>query len=499
MKYNATYIEKMERILEAILAVNSEKDYFKLLDTILTKMMEISDADAGTLYILEDNKLHFRIIRNISLNIFRGAYDKIDLPPITLDPGNITNVCAYAAIKNKPLAIDDVYASTEFNFDGPKRYDKRTGYRTQSMLTLPLTATEDGADKVIGVMQLLNSTDRAAGTVKPFEDVDDPPLLPSLASISANALANLLHAKEIKELLNSFVRVMSKAIDERSPYNVDHANNVAASGEKFVDYLSSRFACPHEFHFTEGRREQFIMAALLHDIGKIITPLEIMDKPDRLGRRLEAVNLKFEVKKYQLKSDYLGCAIGEHEYKNKTREIGEALALIEYVNTSELLSDDKLEQVKKLKEITYLDEKGEPAPLLTPSDINALSIRRGTLTRDEYGIMQEHVAVTSRLLAEMNFSRYYKDVKRWAENHHELLDGSGYPHGLSGDDLSTEMCILTILDMYDALTAHDRPYKRAMTHEKAVDILKLMAKAGKLHEELLDLFIESKLEEVPHD
>jgi len=493
LNLDIAYIEKIERLLEAIIAVNIEKDYFNLLNTILIKMMDISDADAGTLYIIEDNQLHFRILRNISLNIHQSAYDKIDLPPIILDPDNITNVCAYAAIKNEPLAINDVYKSTVFNFDGPKKYDKITGYRTQSMLNLPLTATENEISKVIGVIQLLNSTNWETGIIKPFEDINDPPLLPSLASISANALANLLHAKEIKDLFNSFVKVMTKAIDERSPFNINHTNNVAMYGERFIRYLNNKFSPAHEFYFDKIRKDQFIMACLLHDIGKIVTPLEIMDKPDKLGSQLEIVKYRFAIKRYQIENDYLSGKSNAQQLEINMKELDNALTLIESINNPGFLPDDKLEQVKKLSDIMYINETGEITPILTPQNMDALTIKKGTLTDKEIEIMHEHASVTSRLLSQMKFNPYYKDVKYWAESHHEFLNGTGYPRKLAGNDLTTEICILTIIDIYEALTARDRPYKPVTPSDKALSILSSDAAGGKLHKELVDLFIESKV------
>lgn len=495
-KYDQSYIEKIESLIHAVTAVNSEKNYYNLLNIILIKMMEISSADAGTLYILDDNKLHFRIVRNISLNIFQSAYDKIDLPPIVLDPDNIDNMCAYAAIKNKLVSVEDVYESSEFNFSGPKNYDKITGYRTCSMLSLPLAKTEDGIDTVIGVIQLINSIDKQTGGVKAFDDIDDPPLLPSLASISANALANIMHTKEIKELFNSFVKVMTKAIDERSPYNVNHTNNIALYAEHFTNYLNAQFPASHKFYFNENRQEQLIMAGLLHDIGKIITPLEIMDKPDRLGSQLEIIKYKFEIKRHQIENSHLKGELSQEEYKNNLQELAYALTLIESANTAGFLPGDKIEEIKKLGSIAYINEAGNATPVLTDYNMESITIVKGTLTNSERNIMQEHASVTSRLLSQMHFNEYYKDVKRWAESHHEFLDGTGYPRGLTGDEVTTEMCILTIVDIYDALTARDRPYKKAVPIEKALAILTDMVKEGKLHEELVGLFIESKVWEL---
>jgi HD-GYP domain-containing protein (c-di-GMP phosphodiesterase class II) len=460
---------------------------------MLSKMMEISGADAGTLYILEDDKLHFRIVRNITLNIFQSAYDEINLPPITLDPNNMENICAYCALNNEIVSIDDVYTSEKFNFSGPRNYDKLTGYRTCSMLALPLTTTDYGVTTIIGVMQLLNSTDAETGEVKPFDDIYDPPILPSLANIAANALASLLHAKEIKELFNSFVKVMTKAIDERSPYNVNHTNNIAGYAGRFARYLSERYPPEHSLYFTENRRDQLVMACLLHDIGKIITPLEIMDKPDRLGAQLKILKYKFEIKRLQIENAYLLGKMDGDGHNQRLKELADTWAFIESVNVSGFLSDETVARIKALADITYVNEDNDVVPILTLYNLESLLIKKGTLTDYERDVIQEHASVTSRLLGQMNFNQYYKDVPRWAEGHHEFLDGTGYPQGLSDSQVTLEMCILTILDIYDALTASDRPYKRSMPPEKALDILSSMVGEGKLHGELVRLFAESKV------
>jgi HD-GYP domain-containing protein (c-di-GMP phosphodiesterase class II) len=481
------------KLFDIIIAFRSEKNYLDLLNIILAKMMELTNADAGTLYIVEDGKLHFRIIRNITLNIFQSSRDKIELPPITLDPENIANVCAYAAIKNEIHLIDDVYESDEPFAQGPRNYDKLTGYRTCAMLTMPLTATVGDEVEVIGVFQLINPIDEETGLVASFGNIFDPPILPSIANIAANTLANLLHEKEIKDLLYSFVRVMTKAIDERSPYNSNHTNNVAEYCNRFALYLTSRFPDKdHKYYFGENRREQLVMAALLHDIGKIITPLHIMDKPDRLGEQLEIVKYKSEIKKHQLEVERLSGKITDEEHAAKLTELQESLLLIEEINTAGFIPDDKFERVKKLGGFVYLDNTGQTVPVLTDANIASLSVRRGTLTDEERNIMQEHASVTYRLLENMIFSKNYKNVTDWASGHHEYTDGSGYPNRLSGGDVTTEMSILTMADIYDALTASDRPYKRATPPDKALGILSAMASEGKFPKELAELFTESE-------
>jgi len=480
-----------QKLIDVVLAFSSETKYEKLLDIILTKMMELTNSDAGTLYLVEDKKLHFCIIKNISLNINRSADDVIDLPPIMLDGGSIENISAYAAINNEIVVVDDVYESQKFNFAGPKNYDKLTGYRTRSMLVLPLTSYWNEKSEVMGVIQLLNALDPETGEVIPFGDIYNPPTIPALANIASNTLANNMHLKDIRMLLKSFAAVMARAIDERSKYNSNHTQNVTNLCIMFAQYLSRRFPKDHHYYFGEKRMDELSLAAMLHDIGKIVTPLNIMDKADRLGSKLPVVRCRFELKKYELENDALKGNITKEEYENQKRALGDALSLVESVTTEGVLSESQLLGIQRLEGLTYRNSEGEIFPLLDSGDIEALSIRQGTLTAGEREIMQEHASVTARLLDSIAFWKYYENVPQWARNHHEFLDGSGYPKGLSADCLSVESCIITIMDIFEAITAHDRPYKKALPVDETFAILKDMVEHGKLHGELVELFIES--------
>jgi HD-GYP domain-containing protein (c-di-GMP phosphodiesterase class II) len=480
-----------DKIFDVVVAFNAERDAVKLLNIILDKMMEITDSDAGTLYMAEGDKLCFKILKNNTLGIYKSAEDVIDLPPITLDKDNIANVAAYTAIKNEIVSIDDVYASDRFNFSGPKNYDRLTGYRSTSFLSLPLTATLDATDKVLGVIQLLNATDPITGKVMPYGDVYDPPVLPALSTIAANTLANLMYTTEIQQLLNSFVAVMTQAIDERSPYNRHHTQNVSMFCERFTQFLSLRFPPGHPYHFDGEHRSQVIMAAMLHDIGKIITPLEIMDKADRLAKQMPAVRYRFELKKYQLEIDRLTGRISGEACESEKAALAEALALVESANTAVYLPEETINKLKELARLTYTDADGSTAPILNDDNIDAITIQKGTLTNAEREIMKQHVSLTIRLLAKMPFPRSFHDVPLWAGGHHEFLDGSGYPS--MTENVTIEMCILTITDIFDALIANDRPYKKGVPVDKALAILREMADEGKLHKEMVELFAVSKV------
>lgn len=483
----------IHKILDVVLAFVGESKYEKLLGIILDKMMEITNSDAGTLYILEDNALLFRIIRNNSLNVHKSIDDVIDLPPIPLDPENIQNISAYTALNNEIVVIDDVYEDERFNFEGPKNYDKITGYRTQSMLTLPLSKMAmDGTEEVIGVIQLINAQDEDTLYVTTYDDVWDPPIIPGLAKIAANTLSGSVHLNEITTMFNSFIGVIMQAIDERSAYNKLHTYNVARYCTNFAEYLGKTFPPDHKYHFDEYRIERLRMAAFLHDIGKIVTPLEVMDKKDRLGSLLDIVRSRFELRRWQLRAIHSNGTINVVRYTSSMSELEDAALKVEEMNTASFLDDDALSYIDNLKRMEFIDQDGSVAPFFTDKELEALSVRKGTLTNTERLIMQEHVKTTGRMLDGISGWKNYKSVPQWAKDHHELMDGSGYPLGKTKNDLSTETLILTICDIFDALSSSDRPYKQSIPLIRSHGILLEMATEGKLHEGLVKLFIKSK-------
>ncbi|MCL2874172.1 MAG: HD domain-containing protein [Defluviitaleaceae bacterium] len=485
----------IEKIFEVVLAFNSVNDRTELLNIILTKMMEITYSDAGTLYTVDDDKLNFRIIKNKTLGIFQSSEtDEINLPPIILDKNNIQNVSAYSAIKNEIVLVDDVYAENErFNFSGPKKYDNMTGYSTRAMLVLPICTQRGNDNEVLGVIQMINPIDPITGGPGVYGNIYEPPIVPALAKIAANTLANLTYVRDLRLLLRSFAAVMTQAIDERSPYNNNHTQNVAQYCEKFATHLGRIFPQGHAFHFDSLHTERLVLAALLHDIGKIITPLSVMDKSDRLGQRLEAIRYRFELKKCQIEIDWLHKRINNEQYAVEKEMTADYQLLVEHINTIGFLTDEHMENVLKLRSLTYKNTEGAVVPLLDEGDIDALSIKKGTLTASEREIMQQHVVITGRLLDKIPFWKYYGDVPQWARSHHEFLDGTGYPQKLSGAEVPIESCIITIMDIFDALIDDDRPYKKGIPIDKSLKILEKMADEGKLHKELVQLFTESKL------
>lgn len=485
--------EAMKKVLRAGVMLSSERDLNRLLDTVLMSIMELANCDAGTLYLLEDGALHFKIMHTNSLGTHSGGDGRDpDLPPVPL---RRENVCAFCLLEGRTVRIEDVHTSEEYDFSGPIRYDAMTGYHTQSMLVVPMTNREG---EQLGVIQLINALD-GEGKVQAFPE-DMILALESVTSQASITIQNVRYMQEIKELFQSFVRVMSSTIDERSPYNANHSRRMAECGERFADFLNARAeAAGREAPFSPKHKEELVMSVWLHDVGKVVTPLEVMDKAARLSP-LQEERLQNRIRNIELLSriDYLEGRIREEELERVRRDAREAEERIGEIDRAGFLGDDKLAYLEELRTRTYWDQ-GQELPWITEEEYVLLSIRRGTLSPEERKIMESHVVVTSKLLSQIRFSKDLSHVPEWAAAHHELLNGSGYPNHLEGDQIPQEVRIITILDIFDALVADDRPYKPGMPIPKALSILESMAeKEGKLDPELTALFIESKCWESSH-
>lgn len=493
---------RVESLLNIGIALSAEKNHNRLLEMIVSEARNITTCDAGTLYLKQEDRLVFKIIQNESMNIFLGGSgEEIHLPPVPLKKENVS---AHVAMSGQSVNIPDVYTYDGFDFSGPRNYDKMTGYRTRSMLVVPM---ENHEGEIIGVLQLINSLEEDNNTVRPFPAYYQK-VVESLASQAAIALTNAKLIKDIENLFNSFVEVMATAIDARTPYNANHTRRVAMLARATAGVINqSNEEKWASVHFDNERLEQLTMAGWLHDIGKIATPLSVMNKATRLEGRIELVLQRMD---YIAKAETAASLKRQLELLKKSRDVEAA--------EEEQLLNEKLARIKKIKELiikcdnpatfiddatekqlcqlngcTYTDETGLEQPYLTSHELENLCIRRGTLTDKERETMEQHVEVTARLLAKIPFIKKFKDVLKFAAMHHELLDGNGYPEKLVGDEIPLEARILALVDVYDALTACDRPYKKAMPCEDALRILGFMVKEGKLDAALYEAFKEHRV------
>ena len=443
--------------------------------------MVFNDCDAGTLYLLGDKGLEFCRIVTKSMGIRQGGHDApITLPPAPLDP---KYVCSWVALNRQPINVADVRTDTRFDFTGSLRYDAMTGYRTKSMLVAPMS---DDKGRLIGVTQLINALD-GQGEVIAF-DPDIELMIRAITSQAAITATNMQKNAQITALLDSMVSAFSGAIDERSHYTANHTKNMARFAEAFLDWLDDT---DNPWKFDAERRRAFLMSVWLHDVGKLAVPLEVMDKKTRLGDLMPPLQERFRIIGLLDKVAALEGRISAEELSKRNQERMNRLSFINRIDSAPFLSDEDVKEINDLSRLTFEDERGERQRWITGAERRCLMIRKGTLTPEERAVMQSHAVVTGRILSHVSFPRMFASVPGWAAAHHELLNGKGYPNRLTAKDIPPEVRLLTILDVFEALTAKDRPYKPAISLGKTFGILHDMAEDGEIDDEILTLFEES--------
>ncbi|MCI9526536.1 MAG: HD domain-containing protein [Lachnospiraceae bacterium] len=481
--------EDFKKILNIGINLSTGRDRNEILASILESGMEVTNCDASTLYLYENDKLTFKIMKTLSMGISRGVGgEAIDMPPVAMKE---ENVCAYTAIHREIVNIPDVYDSDRFDFSGPKQYDSLTGYHTKSQLVIPL---ENNENELIGVLQLINAMDKE-GNVIPFDKQFDI-IIRSLGSMAAIELTNLTYMEELKAQLYSFVEALTTVLDERSPYNASHTRNVAKYSQILADYISElhQKGQSEEF-FDQNRKEKLLLAALLHDIGKIVVPLGVMDKATRLGDELAKVEERFELLESLYEVDMLRGRITEEEYREQIADLKADLAFIHKIDAVGYLDNESYDRVSRISLKKHIKENGKVTKYITDKEKNCLSIRQGTLTVEEREVMKNHVVVTEKILSKVRFNKNFAIVPKWAASHHEFLNGTGYPKHLTAKELDLETRILTVADIYDALTAI-RPYKNAIPDNKSITMLRNMAEEGKVDGQIVEWLSEALKKEV---
>jgi HD-GYP domain-containing protein (c-di-GMP phosphodiesterase class II) len=457
----------------------------------------------------EAGVLRFEVAQNESLGLQLGAED--NLPPVPLDPRHVS---AYVALTGEVVNIPDVYEADGFDFGGPRKYDALTGYRSQSMLVVPIS---DHAGDIIAVLQLINAQARGTRCVRPF-GVSCVERTRGLASHAGVALTNVHLITELQTLLEGLIQSLADAVDEKSAHTAGHIQRVT----KFALSLASavnecgdgRF---HGTHFGPDKLEELRVAGLLHDIGKIVIPEHLVDKATKLEcvhDRIAEIRMRFSVIRRGMESEALHRMLQltragaeeeavqavEAELQTRLAVLADDLHFVEGANTGgEGMSDELIERLREIAARTYRDDNGIEQPYLTGNELDNLSIRRGTLLPEELEVIRSHVAVSHRILRRIPFPPKLRGVPVFAGDHHEALDGSGYPGGKSADRLPLQSRILAVADIFDALTASDRPYKKAFSLETAYRILRDNAERGKLDSRLVELFIQARCHTVLRD
>ena len=528
----------LERLIDIGLALSAERNHARLTERILLEAISLTNSDGGTLYLrTEEDTLRFEIVRTGSLKIAMGGTTgvKIPFPPVRLynaetgEP-NYNNVSAAAALSRKAINIEDAYTAEGFDFSGTKNFDQGTGYRSKSFLCIPL---KNYSDEVTGVLQLINAQDDA-GKVIPFS----PPiqrLVEALASQAAVAIDNQMLIDAQKALMDSMIKVMAHAIDAKSPYTGGHCQRVPELTKMLAQKASDETTGPFAaFSLDEQEWYELHVAAWLHDIGKVTTPEYVVDKATKLQTiydRVHEVRMRFEVLRRDAEIAMLkaiakgkSARVERHKFKQRCAELDVQWKYIAENNLGgEFMSGERQEKVKEIakqKWYRYFDRKHglswteakllEGAPpadegweqLLADlpehsageynlGEVLNMCIQRGTLNDDERRKINDHIVLTIDMLNEMPFPKHLRRVPEYAGGHHEKMDGKGYPKGLRGDQMSLPARMMAIADIFEALTAADRPYKKAKTLSESLKILWFMKKDGHIDAELFELFLTS--------
>jgi len=511
----ANPIERLEQLNQIGVALSKETDINRLLEAILLAAQKITRADGGTLYrMTEERTLKFEIMRNDTLNIAMGGTTGVEIPfhPIHLfdqdgKPIN-TMVVAYAVHHDKSVNIADAYTQEGFDFSGTKNFDKKTGYRSQSFLTVPMKNHEN---EIIGVLQLLNAKDPATGAVIAFSS-EDQRLAESLASQAAIALTNRLLINHLENLFESFINLINAAIDDKSPYTAGHCERVPLLTMMLAEAVDNVRVGPlKSFKMSDKDRYELKIAGLLHDCGKVTTPVHVVDKATKLETifdRIHLIDTRFEVVKRDAEIALLKARLDALEKGDKhaqrkidndlelcLREINQDREFLRFCNVGgEAMKPEDQERVKQISaKYHWRDVEGNQTAFLTDDEAENLTIRAGTLTAAERQIINHHIEVTIQMLEALPWPRHLKNVPEYAGGHHERMDGKGYPRGLTREQMSVQARCMGIADIFEALTAKDRPYKKGKTLSESLSILGKFKLGGHVDPDLFDVFMWEKV------
>ncbi len=512
MSVSADLSQRYEQLNEIGASLSNEQNIGRLLESILLAAKAITRADGGTLYRVSEDRqsLRFEIVRTDSLKLAFGGVSGEpisvlfpDLPLFLPDGAPNTHlVAAYCALHARTVSVADAYTEAGFDFSGTRSFDQVTGYRSQSFLTVPMKNHEN---EVIGVLQLINAIDPVTGAVCTFSD-SDRRLAESLASQAAVALTNRLLVGQLEQLFESFISLINLAIDEKSPYTGGHCQRVPALTMMLADAVSSVRSGPlADFVMTDKDRYELKIAGLLHDCGKITTPVHIVDKATKLQTifdRIELLDTRFEVVRRDAETAMLRAVlagadktVAEHEFGEILQRIAEDRAFLWQVNKgSEAMRPEDQVRVRQIsRRYRWVNPEGEEVDFLTDDEIENLTIRYGTLTRTERETVNHHIVATNKMLESLPWPMHLRNVPEYAGGHHERVDGRGYPKGLTGEQMSLPARIMAVADIFEALTARDRPYKPGMKLSEAMLVLENLSRNGHIDRDVYDVFVAQKI------
>ena len=509
-------LKRLEELNAIGIALSSQRDIRQLLETILVTAKRITSADAGTLYLLneETKALQFEILRTDSLGIAMGGTSgkPISFYPVRLydeeNKPNHKNVAAYAALSGKTVNIPDAYTTEGFDFSGTKAFDQKTGYRSTSFLTVPMRNHEG---ETIGVLQLINALDRKNGVIVSFTG-EDVHLTESLASQAAVALTNRQLIEQMENLFEALINLINTAIDDKSSYTGGHCERVPVLTMLLAEAVNrTEQGVLKEFSMSDQDRYELKIAGLLHDCGKITTPVHVVDKATKLQTlydRIHLLDTRFELLKRDAEIAMLralyednGSRVGDHdaesiraEYALKIKQLDDDREFLRHCNQgSEKMDEADQLRVRQIAAYQWRNEAGELTDFLDADELENLNIRFGTLTAKEREIINDHINVTIKMLKSLPWPKHLKHVTEYAGGHHERMDGTGYPNHLKRDEMSWQARMMGIADIFEALTAKDRPYKKGKTLTESLVIMGKFKLSKHIDPDLFDIFVREKV------
>ena len=518
-----TYIKDLEQQILNLanigLALSKEKDMNRLLEMILLEAKRIANSDGGTLYMMtDDGRLRFEIMMTDSLDFHMGGTSGKDIPfyPVKLytDEGepNKSMIAAYVGLTGETVNITDAYKAKGFDFSGTKMFDEKTNYRSKSFLTVPLKNHED---EIIGVLQLLNAQAQKSKKIISFTS-EIQKMVEALASQAAVAITNKNLIKDLENLFESFIKLIASAIDAKSPYTGGHCARVPEITMMLAEAVQQTKDGPFaDVAFSEKEMYELKIAAWLHDCGKVATPEFVVDKSTKLETiydRVHELETRFgilrrdeEIKrlKKELKferDDSLSLEEKAEQvkdlqkgYRKTLRDLKSDLEFVKESNVGgEFMSGDKKDRVHQIANYRW-KPNGKVENFLSENEVYNLTIPRGTLTPEERKVINDHIVVTINMLEELPYPKHLQNVPEFAGGHHEKLDGTGYPMGLMKDEMTVQARIMAIADIFEALTAKDRPYKKGKTLSQAMRILGFMKNDAHIDVDLFDIFVKEKI------